>query len=90
MVFALLAWHLHLNLLEKFLNGHRRRYKRLLPCSSFDICSSSSVKRVELLLALGLHPPLARERTMAGLAAAWARGRKGGRPGLPAEKVAAI
>jgi len=30
------------------------------------------------------------ERTMAGLAAARARGRKGGRPGLPAEKVAAI
>nr|BCT99530.1 hypothetical protein [uncultured bacterium] len=30
------------------------------------------------------------ERTVAGLAAARARGRKGGRPGLPAEKVAAI
>lgn len=30
------------------------------------------------------------ERTQAGLAAARARGRKGGRPGLPAEKVAAI
>lgn len=30
------------------------------------------------------------ERTMAGLAAARARGRKGGRPGLPAEKIAAI
>ncbi len=30
------------------------------------------------------------EKTMAGLAAARARGRKGGRPGLPAEKVAAI
>ena len=30
------------------------------------------------------------ERTMAGLAAARARGRKGGRPGLPPEKVAAI
>lgn len=30
------------------------------------------------------------ERTMAGLAAARARGRKGGRPGLSAEKIAAI
>ena len=30
------------------------------------------------------------ERTMAGLAAARARGRKGGRPGLPAEKIVAI
>lgn len=31
-----------------------------------------------------------RERTKAGLAAARARGRKGGRPGVPAEKVRAI
>ena len=33
---------------------------------------------------------LIRERTNAGLTAARARGRKGGRPGLPSEKIAAI